>query len=163
MRLLNVVLILVLALMFAAGCSDSQKDAAKLEQEVMDMEGGTDTISTETSAAVESVAAETPVADAADAVPTEEQRTPTFANEAPTGDGWTVQVASCESGDYAEHLTDVYSARGYEPYVTTFSHAGQQYYRVRIGAFESEAEARELKLELTDRYSINPWIARIGQ
>jgi hypothetical protein len=51
-----------------------------------------------------------------------------------------------------------YNERGYQPYVTTYLHEGQQYYRVRLGIFETLAEANALKLELEDKYSVGTWI-----
>ncbi len=52
----------------------------------------------------------------------------------------------------------VYQNRGYEPYVTNETVDGQMTYRVRIGQFESFNDAKALKNELGDKYSIEPWI-----
>jgi cell division septation protein DedD len=161
MRRLVMLLIGCLVLAALVGCSDKQKEAAKLEQEIKDMEG-TDT-GTEQEAVVEdTLVAEMPTADAS-AVPDETEPAPPPMPPAPRGEGYTVQVASCESEDYARHLVDVYTGRGYEPFVTTITYEGQTYYRVRIGSFDGFSEARAVQNELNDRYSLNSWIDRLDQ
>ena len=77
---------------------------------------------------------------------------------APAGEGFTVQVAGCEDRAYAEFLVERYTDRGYEPYVATATIEGQTYYRVRLGAFETLAEAKTLKAQIADRYSVDAWI-----
>jgi len=74
------------------------------------------------------------------------------------GGSFTVQVAGCESLEYAQHLIELYTDRGYEPYLTETTVEDQVYYRVRIGGFEGLAEAKKLRDELIDRYSIEPWV-----
>ncbi|MCP4684777.1 MAG: SPOR domain-containing protein [bacterium] len=161
MRSLKIVLLSGLVICLLAGCSEKQKDAAKLEQEMQEMEGEGDS-GVETMGEEAETSGETPVADAA-AIPEEEQPEPLSMPPAPQGDGYTVQVASCENQEYASHLVDVYFGRGYEAFVSTALIEGQTYYRVRIGNVESLAEAKELKLELADRYSIEPWIDQLNQ
>ncbi len=72
--------------------------------------------------------------------------------------GYTVQVASCESPDYADYLIELYKRRGYEPYLTTATVNNQTYYRVRIGDFDNLQDAKVLRDELLDKYSVNAWI-----
>ena len=69
-----------------------------------------------------------------------------------------MQVASCESRDYAESLVAKYKKRGFEPYITRFDYNGQTYYRVRLGPYDSRAAAEAARMELKDRYSINAWV-----
>ena len=76
----------------------------------------------------------------------------------PAGGGYTVQVAGCEDQAYAEYLVEKYTERGYDPYIATANVNGQTYYRVRIGSFETLGEAKALKTQLADRYSVVAWI-----
>jgi cell division septation protein DedD len=75
--------------------------------------------------------------------------------------GYVVQVAACESMEYAQYLVEKYQNRGYDPYMITATVEGQTYYRVRIGGIETEQEAKQLKNELLDKYSIQAWIDEI--
>ncbi len=161
MKSLKVFLLAGLVICLLAGCSDKQKDAAKLEQELQEMEAGGDSATEAVSDVTEPVA-ETPVADAA-AIPEEEQPEVMAMPPEPAGEGYTVQVASCENREYAGYLVDLYFGRGYDPFVSEALIEGQMYYRVRIGNVQSMAEAKELKLELADRYSLDPWIDRLNQ
>ncbi len=86
--------------------------------------------------------------------------TPAAMPRAPTGVGYTVQIASCESEAFAKRLVSLYTERGYQPFVTTITYTNQEYYRVRVGHFQKAAEARALRDELADRYSIKPWVDR---
>jgi cell division septation protein DedD len=138
----------LLALVVVFGCSKKKEEAAQLEQEML---GQQDTLAATAEATVDSTAL---MADLT-AVPDEDEYS--VAAE-PPGQGYTVQVAGCEDRVYAEHLVEVYSQRGYEAYVVSANVQGQTYYRVRIGAFESLAEARALETQLADRYSIDAWV-----
>ena len=138
----------LLVALLVISCSEKQEEAAQLEQELLDQQ---DT----TAEMAEAVAdTEMDVTEPDPAAEEGEYTTPPV----PQGAGYTVQVAGCEDRDYAEHLIQTYTARGYEPYVTTAEVEGQTYYRVRIGSFETVAEAKVLKAQLADRYSIEVWI-----
>jgi cell division septation protein DedD len=144
------------------GCSDKQKEAERLEQEMRDREAadsGTPTEMTDDSLAAALAA------DAAAAVPQEPQTTIKPAMPAaPAGTGYTVQIASCEDEDYARYLVDRYTGRGYEPFVTTITYNNQTYYRVRIGNFANYSEATALRDALVDKYSVRAiWIDRLDQ
>jgi len=164
-RWLAGLLVLVL-LMALAGCSDEQKEeAARLEQELMDQEGeeAVEPVATEGEVAEETVTAE-PVTPAMDAGAIPEEETPEEPQWEPptaTGSGYVVQIASCEDRDYAQYLVEKYTRRGYEPFVSTYDHLGQAYYRVRLGPVETLEAARALKAEVMDRYSLDAvWIDR---
>lgn len=150
MKYIKVIVIFTLALLLVAGCSKKQEEADKLEQEMLDEEMAGD------SAEMDSMALGEGETLDASAVPVEEE--PEFVPAVVEGEGYTVQVASCESLEYAQHLVEVYTSRGYEPYITQFDKEGQLYYRVRIGKIESESEAKALKNELADKYSIDAWV-----
>ncbi len=138
----------LLVALLVVSCSEKKEEAAQLEQELLDQQ---DTV-TKAADVVADTAIE--VTEPEPVVEQTEYTTPS----APQGGGYTVQVAGCEDRDYAEHLIQQYTGRGYEPYVTTAVVEGQTYYRVRIGAFETLAEAKALKAQLADRYSLEVWI-----
>jgi len=149
---LHWIVLFLLALVLLVGCSeDTKKEAAKLEQEMM----GEEAADTAT-AAVEDTLGEISEPMDAGAVPEEEEDV--YVPSQPEGSGYTIQVASCESMEYAQHLIEKYSERGYEPYMTRVEVDGQLYYRVRIGNFQAKSEAVSLKAELMDRYSVQAWI-----
>jgi len=77
---------------------------------------------------------------------------------APKGSGFSVQVASATDEKYALYLVELWKGRGYEPFVSTITHDNQIYYRVRLGLFESNAEAKKIVSELADKYSLKTWI-----
>jgi len=155
MKMLGLVLLVGL---IAAGCSDKKKEAARLEQEMREMEQR----SADSAALVQDTIEDSLAATAGDvdAVP-EEGTAERMMPGRPAGSGYSVQVASCEDEGYARYLVDLYTERGFEPYVETYSGADQVYHRVRIGLFETRAEADQLKEQLNDSYSIDPWVSSI--
>ena len=144
--------VLTVGLLFVA-CADRQDEAEKLGQEVVEQEADSVTMSPGATPEGDLAVVDESAADAA-AAPIEPE--PTF--EVPSGDGFTVQVASCPNREYGLHLVEVYRKRGYEPYMINYTDGGESFHRVRIGAFESFAEAEALKAELLDKYSLETWI-----
>ena len=147
MNIYRLLVLLVVLLLLGLGCSRKQEEASQLEQEML---GGDDT--TADMLAAESLAADMD----AGAIPVEEE--PQVELQQTEAAGYFVQMAACESSEYARYLADKYVARGYEPYVTTTTVDGQKYFRVRIGGLETLQQAKELKAELADKYSIDAWI-----
>ncbi|MFQ5454080.1 MAG: SPOR domain-containing protein [Candidatus Zixiibacteriota bacterium] len=133
-------------------CSKKKEDAAKLEQEMLQQEVDSNAIRDsiqEMEAVMDSLA--------------ETEESMEVSEEAvmpgqPEGEGYTIQIASCEDRTYAEYLINKYLERGYEAYMTTITYDGQTYYRVRIGLFEALSDARLLEDELEDKYSKDVWI-----
>jgi len=162
MRTLSVLLIGSLTFLLLIGCSDKQKEAARLEQEMKDREAAADTMAGGEMTLEDSLAGLELVADAS-AIPDEAAPEPLPMPPVPRGEGYTVQVASCENEEYARHLVEVYANRGYDAFVTTITYENQTCYRVRIGNFEGISEARTLQEELIDRFSEQPWIDRLDQ
>jgi cell division septation protein DedD len=149
-RLAGVLAILLLII----GCSNEQKEeASRLEQEMRQME---DTVADTTPAETAPDTSEMATPSNAGAIPQETELAGLPGR--PAGSGYAVQVASCEDESYARYLVGLYAERGFNPYVETYDEMGQTYYRVRLGLFDTLAEARAVKAELADRYSINPWI-----
>ena len=149
--------LLVMVGLLSLGCSKKKDEVAQLEKELLG-----DSAAAETGATyVDSLGNEVTTAMDAGAVPEEvqpEEVQSAALPEAPTGSGYTVQVAGCENRDYAEHLVDTYRDRGFEPYVSNYTVDDQLFYRVRIGQFESFTKANELKNELIDKFSVEAWI-----
>lgn len=143
------ILLLFMLVALVLGCSKKKEEAAQLEQELTGQADTAAQMAAEPMPAPDTMA---PTADAA-AMP---QEVPGYG--APVGSGYTVQVAGCEDRTYAEYLARKYTNRGYEPFITSVNVGGQTYYRVRIGKYQYLSEAKALKAELIDRYSINAWI-----
>ncbi|MCD6249454.1 MAG: SPOR domain-containing protein [candidate division Zixibacteria bacterium] len=159
MRILMVLVTAVLTLALLAGCSDKQKEAAELEQEMRDLEAADTATGTDSAS---DMTVQESVADA-EAIPDEAQPDLLSMPPVPVGEGYTVQVASCEDRNYAQHLVGVYADRGYDAFVTTITYEGQTYNRVRIGNFGVISEARALERELQDKFSATTWIDRLDQ
>lgn len=140
--------------MLTMSCAERQEEAEKLGQEVMEQ----DSLATDTTAATAAVEPDSSATKKAAADALAALKETTALAPAPSGEGYTVQVAACESYDYAQHLLDLYRRRGYEPYAVQIDHEGQAFYRVRIGSFETAAEAAALKSELSDKYSTETWV-----
>lgn len=156
----TIILVMVGLMVLIAGCSDDKKEeAARLEQELLGKDTSADTL-------IEEVATPDSLqpkkrAETGDAGAIPDEDIPAMP-EQPAGSGFAVQVAGCEDSGYASYLIELYRTRGYDPWVTTATVNGQLYYRVRLGFFETENEAKLMKQELNDKYSINPWIDYIG-
>lgn len=151
--------LLVLTILMV-GCSKEAKDeAAQLEKEL----SGEAQLTADSTAAADSVAAVQRAVEDAEAQAIAQQQAADEAEAAkmpkkPSGDGYTVQVAGCEDRDYANHLVEVFTNRGYAPYVTSITVEGQGFYRVRIGIFADIAAAKALQVELNDKYSLETWV-----
>ncbi|NOY88776.1 MAG: SPOR domain-containing protein [FCB group bacterium] len=155
MNIYKLSLFIMLALMLTFGCSKKKEEAAKLEKEMLNQQDTTTMVDTTAPAVTQQAPESTTAMGNAAAVPQEEtQAMPSQ----PAGEGYTVQVASCENQTYAEYLVKTYTERGYQPYVSTVTIDGQTYYRVRIGVFDNLNEAKALQSELSDKYSVNSWI-----
>lgn len=160
MKKIIILLLPVLCLPFLFGCADKQEEAEKLEQEMLAEPGpSVDTSDIDTTDDTIRSLSESALAPSdADAVSEESVTMP----RRPIGEGYTVQVAASETEEYAVYLIDLYTERGYEPYVTEFWIGGEQHYRVRIGLFETYSEAEALRDELFDKYSVEAWIDEVA-
>ena len=186
MRLLTISLLMCVSVCLLSGCSAKEKEAAKLEQEVKDLETADSAVLDSLTLGRVGSAPAQPVPDSAN-VPNQDTVTPSAdpaaippemrpgrqsaaspetmpgvtMPPAPSGGGYTVQIASSESQDYARRLVEDYTSRGYQPFVSTITYNNQTYYRVRVGNFRAFADAKALKEELADKFSLEPWIDRI--
>ncbi len=150
----KIILAVVFGLIFAVGCADKQEDANQLQEQMRQMEDGDST--TDTTAVVDSMTEQ--IAADANAIPVEEEEPARTMPQRPAGDGFAVQVASCEDEKYAMYMVDLFKERGYDPYVTSFRLDDQLFYRVRLGMFETRSEAQGFVDEMKDKYSIKAWI-----
>ncbi|MDF1544814.1 MAG: SPOR domain-containing protein [bacterium] len=160
MKFVRYFFIVAMAGTFLISCSNKKEEAAKLEQEVLNQDSGM-------MAEEDSITIDSQVVEPLDAtaIPEEEPEVASAPDmpRRPAGDGYTVQVASCEDEAYARHLVNVYTERGYEPYVSEISIDGQLYHRVRVGMYDSFGAADQLKRELEDKYTISPWVDLVSQ
>ena len=155
MNYARLVISIALLLLLAVGCAQKQEDAARLEQEMM----GQDAEAPDTSQIDAGVVPPGTTSDQAAAqAELSSQVESEYVPRGPEGSGYTVQVAACESFDYAKYLIGKYTDRGYEPYMTTVEVDGDIFHRVRLGIFETPEEAGQLKAELVDKYSVGAWV-----
>jgi len=155
MKFFRYLLLLMLLALLVTGCSKKQEDAAKLEQELLNEDSAGQVMADSAEMAADTGAS------ALDASAIPEEEPPAAMPGQPEGSGYTVQVASCEERSYAEHVIDLYTNRGYEPYLVTVTVDGQIYHRIRIGMFETWQEARALQNDLLSKYSVQSWVDRV--
>lgn len=152
MKSLKYLIIFSLVIAVGAGCSKKKEDAAKLEQELLNQDTVTDTVYDTTEIMTDS-SAKRPDAGA---IPKEAS---SFnMPQQPAGDGYVVQVASCPDEAYAQQLVDLYTKRGYQPFVTHITFEGETYYRVRLGIYDNLSDAKAMQKELLDKYSLSTWV-----
>ncbi|UCC45528.1 MAG: SPOR domain-containing protein [Candidatus Zixiibacteriota bacterium] len=149
------IIVLGVFVLLITGCADRQEEADRLQEEVESMES--DTVADTAAESVRQAQPTDSPSTAGSAIPPADEPVRTMPQR-PESAGYTVQVASCEDQNYAMYLVDLYTERGYEPWVTSYVQDGQQYYRVRLGIFTSRSEADALREELKDKYSLDTWI-----
>ncbi len=153
------IILIVLIAVASAGCSKKKEEAKKLQDEMAQRDTVVDTV-------VDTVTHMTPdttrISANAGAIPSDEM-SGRYMPRQPQGQGFTVQVAGTTGQEDARRLIDLYTKRGYEPFLTAVQVGGATVYRVRIGEFQTYAEAKKVKTELADKFSINPWIDQLGK
>ena len=153
MKIDKALIILTIAAFFASGCSDKQKESKKIEQEMADL-------------AAESVLVDTTVPEVDTSMLEDESELVVEPDldmpGAPQGDGYVVQVSSATDESYAYYLIDLWTQRGYEPYVTTTTYNEETHFRVRIGLFDDYSEAKKLVAKIEDKYSAEAWIDQVS-
>lgn len=98
--------------------------------------------------------AATPAPDAAPAVVS-------AALSEPKASGYALQVTALRERGEAEAVAKRLSAKGYAAYVMTPpANGAPQYYRVRIGKFQTRREAEDIASRLQKEEQIKPWITR---
>lgn len=144
---------LALSLVIWSGCSKDKEEVDQLEKDVMAADSQNLMPDTSKMAAPDTTGG---AGYAMAEKPMEEEETPTFA-PTETG-GYTVQVAAGTDSERAHYTAEIFKERGYEPFITKADVGGMTYYRVRIGNFETLAEANKLAAEIQDKYSITSWV-----
>lgn len=148
MFLMRNIILLVISIFLVFGCAKKKEQAQKLEKEISG-ESITDSIQHIDSITLDTAKVESVVqVEQADIV----------MPPRPKGTGFTVQIAGCDDQTYAMTMVEQYQKRGYEPFIVTKVIDSITYYRVRIGMFYSLEDAKSLKRELADKYSVNGWI-----
>ncbi len=160
MKRLGTLLIGGFCMFMTAGCAEKKAQAAKLEQEMLKQEQAATEFVADTSTADSNL----PNVGRAEemnplAIPEEELQAVTFKYEEKKG--YAVQIAACESLDYAQYLVEIYTQRGYDPYMVVSTVGAQTYYCVCIGGIATFKEAQDLKNELLDKYSVQACIEEI--
>jgi len=180
MRKLALGLIFLAVACLGGGCNKDKEKVAQLEREVTQAEFGDylkDTTAPERPKADSTaVVAESPVTPERNpeeippenvAVSPAESEISKAPPEVPTevvvessirGGGYTVQVGAGVDRGAAQEMIEVFARRGYQPFIAEAIVEGITHYRVRIGNFQSLAEARKLGAELQEKYSVNSWI-----
>ena len=73
--------------------------------------------------------------------------------------GWIVQVRSTTDRVAADSLQATLASAGYPTFVVTADIGGETYYRVRVGRYGRENDARRVAASLGQRQDIdNPWV-----
>lgn len=72
--------------------------------------------------------------------------------------GYVAQIGSYADPGFAEMIAEKFQSRDYPAFVTSIDIDGASYYRVRVGVYESFAEAKEIGELIKDRYSIEYWV-----
>lgn len=151
---IGVIGILILALA-VTGCSKKKEEAQALQQEAAQDEAATAMDSlTQKPPATDTVAQVTPKP----AVQPKPAETKPVEPEPPQEAGFVVQVGSYLDHNLAMHMADRYKDRGYDAFLVPAEVDGKDFYRLRIGVFDSYAKAKQVGEQLTDRYSAVYWI-----
>jgi len=85
---------------------------------------------------------------------------PAPAAHAPSGSGFSIQVAAVRGRDEADRMAAKLVQAGYSSYVVSGDGASAGFYRVRVGAFADRQAAEDVarKIELAE--GVKPWIVK---
>jgi cell division septation protein DedD len=83
-----------------------------------------------------------------------------IAGPARTASGFMVQVAAYQRQGEANGVRDRLTSKGYPAFVAPASTAGGTFYRVRVGGYEKEAEAKSVAARLKREEHLQPWVTR---
>jgi cell division protein FtsN len=158
--MLRIFILCVVALsIVVVGCSKKQDEVDKLQQEAGDDEAA---------AIMDSLSQRSQPPDTATEKPSEMQASRKPAEPEPTipepepeyqfEEGFVVQVGSYLDRGLADYWAAKYRNWGYDASVQTADIGGEQYFRLRIGPFETYDEAKAIGHKLVDRYSADFWV-----
>jgi len=108
-----------------------------------------------------------PVADV-NAVPDEkgvarEATRPQAAMPPQPHDGFTIQIMSTSSKAEADQTSENFTNAGYQAYVSEVTMDGKTRYRVRIGFYPTESEARQALGKLKEEQRVDGWIGPVAK
>ena len=85
--------------------------------------------------------------------------------EVPVKKEWVIQVFSSKSQDNAMRYRDELASQGFRAYHTSAKVKGEDWYRVRVGFFESEEEANKVGEDIGKRLSIKIplWVTKASR
>lgn len=73
--------------------------------------------------------------------------------------GYTVQLGAFRDKEVAQNIASQMISRGYQGYVQKTQIVGIGFvYRVRVGAYTTQDQARSVRREILDRYAMEGWI-----
>jgi cell division septation protein DedD len=157
-----ILIVLVGVLTLFAGCSKDE-EVADLEREVKEAESKDYLADTTAEAGVQALVdtvSREQYALTPEETP-EERAAEQYMPRHPGTGGFTVQIAAGSNPEYAKYMADKFTGRGYDAFVTEAVVEGVTFYRVRIGTFETIAEAEQTGMMLQDRYSVSFWIDNV--
>src|SRR3990170_2285321 len=74
---------------------------------------------------------------------------------------WVINAASFNAKSSADELKNALKKGGYNAYYTEFFKDGVKWHRVRVGFYESEAEARGVANKIAGSYKLaKPWVVQ---
>jgi cell division septation protein DedD len=137
------------------GCSKKKEEAKALQQEAAQDEAASAMDSLTQKPPMEDTVTEVTPKPAAQQEPAETKPAePEYPQEA----GFVVQVGSYLNHDLATSMVEKYKNRGYDAFLVPAEVNGQEFYRLRIGVFDTYAEAKQVGEQLADRYSAVFWL-----
>jgi cell division septation protein DedD len=74
--------------------------------------------------------------------------------------GFMVQVAAYQRQGEANGVRDRLNSKGYPAFVSPASTSGGTFYRVRVGGYEKEADAKSIAARLKREERLEPWVTR---
>ena len=153
------VTMILITVFLAVGCSKKDEDIAALEQEASQDEA-TAVLDSLQNKGVDTAA---PVENKAETAGTKTQTASKSETHRPAQDysdldGYIVQIGSYSNYEFAEMMAEKYRTRDYPAFVKKVDIGGVTYYRLRIGVYETPAEARQVGELLVDRYSAEYWV-----
>lgn len=79
----------------------------------------------------------------------------------PPGSGWVVQVKATPQRSEAAELQAALAASGFDAFIEEYASGGRTNYRVRVGRYEDEADARRVETALARRPDVSgTWVTR---
>ncbi len=147
-----IIVLIMCAALFVSGCSEKDEEIAEMQ------DGTTESAVQDSIKRAEEAALADSIAAASVAEPEPEPDTYGVNTDYSQLDGYVAQIGSYAERNFAEMIAEKYQNRDYPAFVTSLDIDGATYYRVRVGVYETFAEAKEIGNLIKDRYSIEFWV-----